>query len=185
MLLSHLLQRRQLIERGKTEIVKKMLGGCQQCRTARYVTVTDHVHPPAILQHLDRLRVDRDATNLLDVATGHGLAVSNDGQRLKRGTRVFGRLFRVQPVKKDLHLGAALETPARREAHQLDATLCPLLLQLIEDSADRVAVERRLLLLARASEQFFQVIDRHRLVGTQQCRLEDFLRLSCIHLRFV
>jgi len=79
--------------------------------------MTDDINPATIFQHLDGLRVDRNTTDVFDVAARDGLAISNDGQSLERGTRVLRWLLRIESVEEDLHLGTALEAPASRQLH--------------------------------------------------------------------
>ncbi len=263
--LAHGLQWGQLFQRCQAQVIEKLPGCRQQCRTARYISVTDDINPATIFQHLDRLRVDRNSANVFDISARHRLTVGNDRQGLERRAGVLRGLFRIQAVEKDLHLGPALESPAIGELHQLHATPGPLLLQFSEHVLDGIGIDHQFLLdlfcnfsgafvairvlfvffalfvasvvgilrgmllggglllrsqrssrfvpgfsdetlglrISRACngfepcrpdrhnsvvpriEEFFQVVDRQGLVRAQQRSLEDFFRLSGIHLRFL
>ena len=72
---------------------------CEQRRTSRRLAMADHFDPSAILERLDHVGRDRDATNLLDVAASDRLAIGDDGQRLEHCARIPRRLFRIEALE--------------------------------------------------------------------------------------
>ena len=147
--------------------------------------MTNHIDPTTILKQFDRLRVDGHTTNLFDIATGYWLTVGDDGECFKRGPRVLRWFLGVQPVEINLHVRAALKTPARRQVHQLNAVTLPILNEFFQHGLDGIGVEYGLRVIRMTNKKLFQLIDRQCLVRAQQCSLEDFFRLNGIHLRFV
>ena len=88
-LLGKISHSRQFGQGHDIEIVQEMFGSGIQGRSPRYVALTHHVYPIAFLQLTHDSRVHGHAAYLLDVAARYRLTVSNDGQRLHHGTRVF------------------------------------------------------------------------------------------------
>ena len=134
-------QHRQLIQRLQAQIVQKLARGGKQCRAAHGFPVANDFNPAAIFKLLDDQTVHGHAANVFNITTRNGLTVGNDGQRLQRGTRVFGRLFGVQLIQIHPHFGAALKTPARSHLHQFHALEGPVLLQVQQQILDRVRAQ--------------------------------------------
>ena len=75
-------ERRQFVKAFQVEVIEKALGGGEHRRAPRHVTMTDHANPLALLQCLDDLAVDRNAANVLDLATGQTIAWMSTGRWL-------------------------------------------------------------------------------------------------------
>ena len=179
-----LLQRRQLGQRIQAQVVEELLRRAQQGRAPDHFAVADHVDPAAVFQHLDRLRIDRDAADLFDVAARDRLAVGDDRQRFQRGARILRRLFRAQAVEVLLHFGPALEAPAAGQADHLDAAVVPVVAQFFEHQLDGVGADagaQRAAVVVDVDEQLLHAVDRHRLARAQQGGFEDSLGLISIH----
>jgi len=129
---------RQFVERLQTEVVEKLPRRRVQCRTARHITMADHLDPAAILELLDDLRIHRDAANLFDIAARDRLPVRNDRERLEHRARIFRRLLRMQTIQVRAHRGLALKSPARRQPDQLHTAPRPILLQVFEQIPNSV-----------------------------------------------
>src|SRR5262249_15729220 len=88
--------------------------------------------------HLGR---DRDAADVLDVAAGHRLAVSDDRERLQHRARIARRALRVDALEEFLERRLGLEAPAARRHDQLDPAVDPGFAELLEQQAQRVGVD--------------------------------------------
>src|SRR6266513_1852578 len=87
------LKRRQLLQGAQPEIVEKLARGGVKRRPARGLALAHGVDPAAVLQRLDDLAGNRHAADVLDIAAGHRLAVSDDGEGFHDGAGVARRLF--------------------------------------------------------------------------------------------
>ena len=96
--LGALVKRGQLVEGRQAQVVEKLPGGREKRGPARCFAVPNHLDPAAILQLLEDEAVDSDATDVLHVATGDGLAVGDDGQGLQCGASVLGRFLGMESV---------------------------------------------------------------------------------------
>ncbi|MNV49014.1 hypothetical protein D3C71_1409490 [compost metagenome] len=152
------LQRRQFIQGTQAQIIQKLARGSEQRGTTRGIAVTDHFDPAAVLERLHDLGRDRHAANVLDIAPRHRLAPGHDGQRFHHGARVLGRLLGAQALQVALHARATLKTPARRQLHELQATVGPVALQRLEQRPHRAVIE-----LFIVSEQLAHIGKLHRL----------------------
>src|SRR2546430_11477214 len=132
------LERRQLLQRAQPEIVEKLAGGGVKRRPARRLALAHGVDPAAVLQRLDDLAGNRHAADVLDVAAGHRLAVSDDGEGFHDGAGVARWLFGEQALEVRPEFGAGLEPPAAGQADQLDPAAVPFLAQLGEQVRERL-----------------------------------------------
>lgn len=169
-----LFERRQIVERLQPEIVEKLFRRRIERRTARHVTMADHLDPAAILELLHDLRIHRDAAYLLDIAARDRLAISDDRQRLEHRARIFRRLFRMQAIQIDAHRRLALKAPARRQRDKLHAAAGPRFLQFFEQRSD--CVRRH-----GVGKELPQIAQFERFLRADQGSLEDDLRLLGIH----
>ena len=104
-------------------------------RPARRLAAAAHAHPARLHQHVERALGDRDAADLLDVGARHRLVIGDDGERLDRRARQLALLLvlaRQQPGK----IGRGAERPAAGDAHEIDAALGVVALQLGHHRAD-------------------------------------------------
>ncbi len=171
---SGIFQHGQLVQGLQPQVVEKLAGGREQGGTADGLAVPDHFHPAPVLELLEDQAVDGHAADLFDIATGDGLPVGDDGQRLEGGAGIARGLLGMEPVQVFAHLGPALEPPARGHLHELDAALGPLLLQLHQQPLDGVGAQR--ILKERAQ------LPQHRgLRRTDQRGFEDPFGIHRIH----
>src|SRR5690606_2021240 len=70
------------------EMVEKLPSGGEHCRTPRHFAVADHTYPLTLQQRLDDLAVDRDATDIFDLATSDWLAIGDQRQSFQQGPRI-------------------------------------------------------------------------------------------------
>ena len=120
--------------------------------------MANDLNPAAVFELLEHQGIDGHATNVFHVAARHWLTIGNDGQDFHRGARVFRRFLWVQAVQKVAHFGAALHTPATGNLHQFDATLCPVVLDVLQKCFERVGAQ----LIVK---QLAQLAHRQRLYG--------------------
>ena len=99
-------QRRQFVEVLQIEMVEELSGGGEHRRAPRHVTMTDHANPLALLQCLDDLAVDRNAANVLDLATGDGLAVGDQRQGFQQRPGITLRTLLPEPPDPGRSAGA-------------------------------------------------------------------------------
>ena len=126
------------------------------------------------MERRDHLSADSHATDVFDVAPGHWLAVSNDGERLEDSTRISGGLLGVQAVQEDAHLGTTLKTPTRGDRDQFDPPALPVGCQLVQDQSEGVSA-------SLAVEQLLHLLQGQRAGGTDQGSFEDAFDLFGVH----
>ena len=156
-------KRRQLIERAQSKIIEETSGRSQQLGVSRYISMPHHPNPLALHQGFDDVRVDRDATNRLDLGTRDRLSVGDERQRLEQRPRILLRPLR----PKTTHLARVsltnLNPPAARGLAKLDPALRVI---------GRKPLERRVDLLFFGScaliEKLADFIDRQRLACGEQ-----------------
>ena len=84
--------------------------------------MTDDPHPFPFQQCFDDLGADADAADLLYLATGDGLPVSNQGQGFHQRPGIAARLLVPETGNPGRTLGAHLDAPTRADFLDLDAT---------------------------------------------------------------
>ena len=169
-----IIQYRQLVQRGQTQIIQKLPRGRKQCWTADCFPMADHLHPATILQLLDDQAVDGHAPYVFDVATRHRLPISNDGQGFESRPRVPGRLLRMESIQVFTHFGTALKAPTGSHLHQFHAPLRPVSLQVLQQHLQSIRPQRVI-------EEHPQLTQGHRLRRTNQGCLKDPLGIHRIH----
>src|SRR5690606_2114181 len=103
--------------------IEELARGRVHGRTTGHVAIADDAHPVALQQGAHDLRVDGDATDLLDLATGDRLAIGNQCQRLENRAAVTRRLFLPLAADTLAHFLAYLKTETGRHFAQLDAAI--------------------------------------------------------------
>src|SRR2546425_1901687 len=132
--LGDFLERRQLLQRAQPEVVEKLAGGGVKRWPARRLALAHGVDPAAVLQRLDDLAGNRHAADVLYVAAGHRLAVSDDGEGLHDGAGGARRLFGEQALDVRPEFGAGLEAPTARQADHLHPAAVPFLSEPRDDA---------------------------------------------------
>ena len=140
--------------------------------------MSDHLDPAAVFQLLEDERIDHHAPNILHVSPGHRLPIGNDGQSLQGRARVLWWLFGMQAVKELSHFRAALEAPTRRHTHQFKPPLPPILLQIGQQSLDRISTQG-------IFEKDAQISHRNRLLRANQGGFEDTLGIRRVHVQVI
>ena len=143
---------------------------------ARHFAMPDDADPVALLQRAHDRRADRHAADLLDLAAGDRLAVSDQRQRLQQRARIARRTLLPQARH---HVGATrtnLHAPAARDLDQLDAARLVLGGEHVERGAQLLG-GRPLALV----EQLQQLVGRDRPAGRQQRRFDEVLEVVLVH----
>ncbi len=169
-------QRRQFVQRAQAEVVEKLPRGAEQRRASGRVAMADDLDPSAVLQGLHDLGRHGHAAYVLDVAPGHRLAPGHDGQRFHHGAGVLGRLLGIEPFQVALHAGTTLEAPPARQLHQLQAAVGPVVLQCLQQPAQRAVVE--LLIVPEQLAHFGQL---HGLRRAQERGFQHDYCLAIVH----
>src|SRR5690606_8675799 len=139
------------------------------------IAMAKHFDPAPFFKGLDDLRRNRHAPDVFDVAARDRLTPSYDGQGFEHSARVTRRLLRIEALEIALHFGTALESPAAGQPDQLEPFVGPRVLQGLQMLIHLAAVGRRI------AKEPFQLVDRHRLVGTQQGRFKYSYYLCFCH----
>src|SRR4029078_7101694 len=96
--------------------------------------MSDCLYPLPVLERLDDVRRNGNAAEGFDVAAGDGLLIRNDREGFHDRTRIARRLLRRPGIETALHFGEYLETPARRDLHELYSARRPLAREIVEQS---------------------------------------------------
>ncbi|CUI50061.1 Uncharacterised protein [Achromobacter sp. 2789STDY5608621] len=169
-------QRGQFIQRAQAEVIEELARGAEQGRTAGRVAVADDFDPAPVLQRLHDVRRHGHAADVLDIAARHRLAPGHNGQGFHHRAGILGRLLGIEPFQIALHVRAALEPPPRRQLHQLQAAIGPVVLQRFQQRAQGAVVE--LFIIPEQLAHFGQL---HRLHRAKQRGFQHEYRLAIVH----
>src|SRR5205085_11318018 len=76
--------------------------------------------PTSLHEDIERAAAHDDAADLLDLATGNGLVIGDDGERLDRCARELPR-YRLFELELGPKIRRGAERPAAGDAHDIDA----------------------------------------------------------------
>ncbi|MNZ63463.1 hypothetical protein D3C78_816100 [compost metagenome] len=93
-------------------MVEKRLGSGEHRRPPWHFPVADHANPLALHHGLDDVAVDRNTPHVLDLATGDGLAVSDQGHGFEQRTGIALRAFFPQAAHPRREIVANLQAIA-------------------------------------------------------------------------
>lgn len=160
-------------------MVEELSGGGEHRRAPRHVTMANHANPLALLQCLDDLAVDRNAANVLDLATGDGLAVGDQRQGFQQRPGITLRTLLPEPPDPGREALAHLQTITA--GHLLEFEGAPLA-GLVQDFEGLLQLRRRgsFMLL----EQLAEALQGERLAGREQKGFEqrsEILGIGQVH----
>ncbi len=169
-------QCRQIVETLETEVVEERLGRSQQFGLARHVAMTHYLDPLAFLERLQHIGTERNAADLLDLASGDWLTVGNDGQSFQQRTRVARRFLGPQSRDDRHQFLANLQAIAAGHFDQFGGATGQLRIEQCQGFPDRAMAG-----LFVFAEQAVELVQGQRLAGREQRAFKPDLEFFRFH----
>src|SRR5690554_4193687 len=172
---TYLREARQLVEAFQAKVVEKLARGGIHGGAAGHIAVTHHADPLAVEQGTRDAGAHRDAADLLDVATGDGLAVGDNGDGFQQRARISLRLLVPQAPYPLAELLPYLEAVARSHLSEFKAALGAIRRNRLQRILDHR--HRRALVVVEDSRDLLQA---EWLGGRQQQSFDDLLEFRLV-----